>query len=193
MDSSLIRGKYVVIKVTGADSAQILTDGAIYQENGEIIDVGSYDALKAKHPSTQVIGSSEHVVIPGLINDHDHVGFSSVQLGVPHAPLELSGLGRIGARQLDPYLEHLNGAIEMLKTGTTTVQIMYTPGRGAAPIDSESTGKVIKAYQDAGGEAVLRPKSARPKFYGCQPPGWGKGVYCLAATRPRTPIFRLYV
>ena len=29
MDSSLIRGKYVVIKVTGADSARILTDGAI--------------------------------------------------------------------------------------------------------------------------------------------------------------------
>ena len=186
MDSSLIRGKYVVIKVTGTDSARMLVDGAIYQENGEIVDVGAYEELKAKHPSAQVIGSSEHVVIPGLVNDHDHVGFSSIQLGVPHAPLELSGLGRIGARQLDPYLEHLNGAIQMLETGTTTVQIMYTPGRGAAPIDSESTGKVIKAYQDAGvrlsyapnlqdqNSMVASPQGGEREFAAWLPPDLGR-------------------
>ena len=71
-------------------------------------------------------------------------------MGIPYLPLELNGLARLGARSLDPYLEHLYGAVQMLESGTTTVQMMYTPGRGVAPIDEESTSKVIKAYQDAG-------------------------------------------
>lgn len=150
MNSLLVRGKYVITKVVGNDDAEIVTDGAVYEEDGCIVEVGDYRSLRDKHPSAEVVGSSDHVVIPGLVNDHDHVGFSAIQLGAGHAPLELSGIGRIGARQLDPYLEHLHGAIDMLETGTTTVQIMYTPGRGTAPMDEVSTDKVIRAYQDAG-------------------------------------------
>ena len=150
MNASLVRGKYVICKVVGRDEAEIVVDGAVYQEGGCIVEVGEYRTLREKHPSAEIIGSSGHVVIPGLVNDHDHVGFSAIQLGAGHAPLELSGIGRLGARQLDPYLEHLHGAIDMLETGTTTVQIMYTPGRGTAPMDEVSTDKVIRAYQDAG-------------------------------------------
>ncbi|MEE9262539.1 MAG: amidohydrolase family protein [Dehalococcoidia bacterium] len=186
MASSLVRGKYVICKVTGPDSADVVTDGAVYQEDGKIVEVGAYEELKVRHPSVEVIGSPGHVVIPGLVNDHDHVGFSSIQLGVPHAPLELSGLGRIGARQLDPYLEHLHGAIQMLETGTTTVQIMYTPGRGVAPIDPVATDKVIRAYQDAGvrlsyapnlqdqNSMVASPRGGEEEFAAWLPPDLGR-------------------
>ncbi len=186
MASSLIRGKYLICKVTGPDAAEILTDAAIYQENGKIIEVGDYADLRSKHPSVETVGTPNHVVIPGLVNDHDHVGFSSIQLGVPHAPLELSGLGRIGARRLDPYLEHLHGAIQMLETGTTAVQIMYTPGRGVAPMDPDSTHKVISAYQDAGlrlayapnlqdqNSMVAGPRGGEEEFAASLPPNLGR-------------------
>ncbi len=186
MNSLLVRGKYVITKVVGRDEAEIITDGAVYQEDGCIVEVGDYRSLREGHPSAEVVGSADHVVIPGLVNDHDHVGFSAIQLGVPHAPLELSGIGRIGSRQLDPYLEHLHGAIDMLETGTTTVQMMYTPGRGTAPIDEETTDKVIRAYQDAGvrlsyapnlqdqNSMIAGPRGGEKDFFGRLPPEIGR-------------------
>ena len=50
MSSSLIRGKYVICKVTGPRSAKVVSDGAIYQRDGEIVEVGKYDDLKERHP-----------------------------------------------------------------------------------------------------------------------------------------------
>ena len=186
MSSLLVRGKYIICKVVGPDDALIITDGAVYSEGGCIVEVGDYQSLKENHPFAEMVGSLDHVVIPGLVNDHDHVGFSAVQLGVPHAPLEISGIGRIGSRQLDPYLEHLHGAIDMLETGTTTVQIMYTPGRGTAPMDEVSTDKVIRAYQDAGvrlsyapnlqdqNSMIAGPRGGEKEFFRQLPPELGR-------------------
>lgn len=157
MAPTLIRGKYIICKVTGADSADIVTDGAVYQESGIIIEIGAYNKLKSKYPKAEVIGSSGHLVMPGLINAHDHMGMSRFQLGVPHRPLELSSGRGLGARDVDPYLDHLWGAIQMIESGTTTVQIMYTPGRGIAPIDADATDKVVRAYRDAGMRLVYAP------------------------------------
>jgi len=186
MPTSLIRAKYVITRVTGPDSARVITDGAVYQEDGVIREVGDYRDLRARHPDSEVLGSTRHLLMPGLVNDHDHVGFSAVQLGVPHLPLELSGLARFGARELDPYLEHLWGAVQMIESGTTAVQIMYTPGRGAAPIDPVTTDKVIRAYQDAGlrlayapnlqdqNSLVASPKGGEKEFAASLPPDVGK-------------------
>ena len=71
MPASLIRGKYVVSKVTGPESAEVVHDGAVYQEDGRIVEVGSYQLMKEKYPGAHGIGSSDHLVMPGLINDHD--------------------------------------------------------------------------------------------------------------------------
>ena len=189
----LVRGKYVVCRVNGPDDAHIITDGAVYSEDGRIVEVGDYLSLREQHPTSEVVGSPDHVVIPGLVNDHDHVGFSAIQMGVAHAPLELSGIGRIGSRQLDPYLEHLHGAIDMLETGTTTVQIMYTPGRGTAPIDETSTDKVIRAYQDAGvrlsyapnlqdqNSMIAGPRGGEEDFFQTLPPELGRRFQAFMA------------
>jgi cytosine/adenosine deaminase-related metal-dependent hydrolase len=157
VSSSLIRGKYVILKVTGKFSADVISDGCIYQENGLIQEIGPYQDLHQRYPSVEVIGGNKFLIFPGLVNDHDHIGMSSIQLGIAHTNLELTGLQRIGSRTLDPYLEHLHGAVQMIESGTTTVQIMYTPGRGLAPIDDESTDKVIRAYQDVGVRLCYAP------------------------------------
>ncbi|MCZ6866994.1 MAG: amidohydrolase, partial [Chloroflexi bacterium] len=83
MTSSLIRGKYVIAKITGRSSAEVVTDGAVLQQDGQITEVGDYQELRTRHPEVEVIGSSNHLVMPGLVNDHFHVGLTPFQLGAP--------------------------------------------------------------------------------------------------------------
>ena len=80
MATTLIRGKYVISKVTSADSAAVITDGGVLQQDGQIVEVGDYQDIRARHPDIEVIGSMNHVVMPGLVNDHFHVGLPPFQL-----------------------------------------------------------------------------------------------------------------
>lgn len=150
MASSLIRGKYVISKVESRTQALIIENGAVFQRNGVIVEVGRYADLSARHPDDEVIGSGEHVVLPGFVNAHHHVGLTPVQLGSPDHPLELWFASRIGARSVDLYLDTLYSAFEMIESGITTVQHLH--GRAGGGIEGVATaaGKVIKAYQDIG-------------------------------------------
>jgi cytosine/adenosine deaminase-related metal-dependent hydrolase len=94
--------------------------------------------------------------MPGLINSHYHTGVSFFQLGQPDKAMESFSLA--GPWDLDPYLEHLYGAVQMLESGTTTVQVIYDPGRGFPPIIPHHTDKVIKAYLDAGIRLAFAPE-----------------------------------
>src|SRR5437879_7694287 len=107
MASSLIRGKYVVAKVTSRTEAEVIADGAVFQENGIVVDVGPYAELAARHRPDQVLGSSDHVVVPGFVNGHHHVGLTPFQLGSPDYALELWFASRMAARAVDPYLDTL--------------------------------------------------------------------------------------
>lgn len=152
MASSLIRGRYVVSRVTGPNSAVVISDGAVAQRDGVILAVGTYAELSARYPTHQVLGSREHVVLPGLVNDHFHVGLSPFQLGAPDVPLELWSFARLGAKAVDLYLDHLYGAMLMIESGTTTVQVLPTIRhfRRRAMFDAETAEPILKAYRDAG-------------------------------------------
>ena len=157
MNDSIIFGKYLVAKIQDKHSAEVLHDSAIYQKDGMVIEIGNKDEIFQKYPNAPIIGSSNSLVMPGLINAHDHLGMSGIQMGIPYLPLELNGLARFGSRMLDPYLEHSFAACLMLESGTTAIQMMYTPGRGVTPIDEISTEKVIRAYMDAGMRIAYAP------------------------------------
>ena len=150
MASSIIRGKYVICRVTGSDSAEVISDGAVFEQDGEIKELGSYNELRANHPEDEVVGSEDHVVMPGLVNDHFHVGLTPFQLGAPDLPLELWIIARMSARDVDPYLDQLYGAIQMIESGTTTVQAIHRAGGPSSPVSMEVADKAIKAFQDSG-------------------------------------------
>ena len=160
MTSTLVRGKYVICKVTGPTSAEVVSDGAVFQRDGEIIEVGSYNDLRARHPTEEVIGSPNYVVMPGLINQHFHVGLTPFQLGVPDLPLELWMLARMGTRRIDPYLDQLYGAVQMIESGTTTVQALHSTGRGYNPISLDVADSVVRAYQESGMRVSYAPMIA---------------------------------
>src|SRR5436190_20666618 len=150
MASSLIRGKYVVAKVTSRTEAEVIADGAVFQENGIVVDVGPYAELAARHRPDQVLGSSDHVVVPGFVNGHHHVGLTPFQLGSPDYALELWFASRMAARAVDPYLDTLYSAFEMLESGITTVQHLHGVRLGPAARVIAAAERVLKAYDDIG-------------------------------------------
>ncbi len=150
MASSLIRGKYVVAKVTSRTEAEVIPDGAVFQRDGIVVDVGPYADLVARHQPDETLGSPDHVVVPGFVNGHHHVGLTPFQLGSPDYPLELWFASRMAARAVDPYLDTLYSAFEMLESGITTVQHLHGVRLGPAAKVIEAAGRVLKAYDDIG-------------------------------------------
>jgi cytosine/adenosine deaminase-related metal-dependent hydrolase len=147
MASTLVRGKYVLCKITDSNSAEVISDGAVFQQNGEIMDVGRYDDLKERYNPDEIIGSPSYVVMPGLVDSHFHVGVTPFQLGAPDLPLELWLFDRMGSKEVDLYLAHLYAATQMLKSGTTTMSALTS---SFMPIKPDEIEKILKAARVSG-------------------------------------------
>src|SRR5712664_3574688 len=150
MGTSLIRGKYIICQITNRTTAEVIVDGAVVQRDGVIIDVGPYQDMASRYQPDDVLGSAEHIVMPGLVNSHHHVGLTPFQLGSPDYPLELWFASRLGARPVDPYLDTLYSAFEMLESGITTVQHLHGWRIGPAARVIGVAERILKAYEDIG-------------------------------------------
>jgi 5-methylthioadenosine/S-adenosylhomocysteine deaminase len=150
MASSLVHGKYVICKVNNRNDAYVIEDGAVFQRDGVIVEVGKFETLSKKHRADRVLGSDQHVVLPGFVNSHHHVGLLAFQMGTPDLALEQWTMHRLRKRDVDPYLDTLYSAFEMIESGITTVQHLHN--RATGPLDKlhKSAGQVLKAYQDIG-------------------------------------------
>jgi cytosine/adenosine deaminase-related metal-dependent hydrolase len=150
MTTTLVRGRQVITGIAADGSPQMIENGAILQRDGVIEATGSYDELAARFQVDVVMGSERHVVCPGFINGHHHVGLTPLQLGSPDMPLELWIVRRIAGRMVPPYLDTLYSAFEMVASGVTTVQHLH--GRTPKPLSRivDVAGEVIRAYQDIG-------------------------------------------
>ena len=150
MALSLIRGKYVICKVTSRTEADIIEDGVVVQRDGVILELGRFQELHTKYQSAEVIGSDAHLVMPGFVNSHHHVGLTPFQLGSPDYPLELWFASRLGVRDVDPYLDTLYSAFEMVESGITTVQHLHGWRLGPAARVIAVADQILKAYEDLG-------------------------------------------
>src|SRR6266446_4724548 len=150
MGTSLIRGKYIICQITNRTTAEVIVDGAVVQRDGVIIDVGPYQDMASRYQPDDVLGSAEHIVMPGLVNSHHHVGLTPFQLGSPDYPLELWFASRLGARPVDPYLDTLYSAFEMLESGITTVQHLHGWRIGPASQVLAVADQILQAYRDLG-------------------------------------------
>ena len=150
MPSSLIRGKYVVCGVADRHHATVIEDGAVFQRDGVIVDVGPHDEIASRHHPDAIIGSAADVVIPGLVNSHHHIGLTPIQRGSRDYALELWLATLIAGRDVDPYLDTLYSAFEMVESGVTTVQHLqvWVP-RPLEHVESV-IARVLDAYRDIG-------------------------------------------
>ncbi|MDQ0323884.1 cytosine/adenosine deaminase-related metal-dependent hydrolase [Pararhizobium capsulatum DSM 1112] len=127
-----------------------LESGAIYQRGGIVEEIGTYDAIREAHPDAPLFGSERSVVLPGFVNGHHHVGLTPTQLGSPDLPLELWLIHRLRARYVDPYLDTVYSAFEMLASGVTAVQHIRAGTIGSIQQSEASAREIIRAYQDIG-------------------------------------------
>jgi 5-methylthioadenosine/S-adenosylhomocysteine deaminase len=150
VSTSLVRGKYVISHVLDRDRAHVIENGAVFQRDGVIVDVGSFGRLDSTYTADRIIGSPDYVVMPGLTDAHHHVGLSPFQLGVSDDALE-PWLARCrGTRAVDPYLDTLYSAFELIASGVTTV--VHLQGRLPRPLAraEELARRVLAAYDDIG-------------------------------------------
>ena len=150
MATSLIRSRATITGVKDRFAWNEIKDGAVLQEDGVIVAVGTYDDLQRKHPTVPVIGTGKEILLPGFVNGHHHVGLTPVQLGSPDMPLELWFITRMVIRNLDLYLDTLYSAFEMIGSGITTVQHIqgWMPGM-LSDVEKRAT-ETIRAYEDVG-------------------------------------------
>ena len=127
-----------------------IADGAVLQQDGIITNIGTYADLRRQHPNVPVVGSGNDILLPGFINGHHHVGLTPVQLGSPDMPLELWFVTRMVMRNVNPYLDTLYSAFEMIASGITTVQHLHGWAPGKLPEVETRCEEIIRAYQDVG-------------------------------------------
>src|ERR1700736_6755989 len=134
MSTSVIRSRAMVTHAIDRYRWNEITDGAVLQEDGRIVELGTYQELSRKHPNVAVVGSGNEVMLPGFVNGHHHIGLTPVQLGSPDMPLELWFVTRLVMRNVNLYLDTLYSAFEMIASGVTTVQHLHgRPPRQTRP------------------------------------------------------------
>jgi len=148
--ASIIRGKYVITRALDRHTCEQIEDGGVLEQDGVIEAIGRFSDLARDNPGVPVIGSGGDVVLPGFVNSHHHVGLTPVQLGSPDMPLELWFATRLVTRDVDPYLDTLYSAFEMIASGITTVQHIHGWAPGRLPDVEARAEQVIRAYEDIG-------------------------------------------
>jgi cytosine/adenosine deaminase-related metal-dependent hydrolase len=150
MHASLIRGRAMIVPADEGTGFAVIDDGAVVQEDGVIVAVGTGADLRRRYPDIETIGSGRDILLPGFVNAHHHVGLTPLQLGSPDMALELWWVTRMACRAVDPYLDTLYGAFDMISSGITTVQHLHGWVPGALEDVAGVAGQVLQAYDDIG-------------------------------------------
>jgi len=111
-------------------SKGIIRDGALVVEDSRIVDVGNSNEMKGKYLGYEKIDAKGKVVIPGLINTHQHAAMSLLRGYADDYPLkewleEWIWPFESCMTGCDIYVGALLTAVESIMSGTTTVNTMY--------------------------------------------------------------------
>jgi cytosine/adenosine deaminase-related metal-dependent hydrolase len=150
MARSIIRSRAMITHAIDRFTWNEVPNGAVLQEDGLIVALGTFSDLRRQHPDEAVIGTGNEIMLPGFVNGHHHVGLTPVQLGSPDMPLELWFVTRMVARNLNVYLDTLYSAFEMIASGITTVQHIHGWMPGTLAEGETRVGELIRAYRDVG-------------------------------------------
>jgi cytosine/adenosine deaminase-related metal-dependent hydrolase len=150
MNPQIIAARWIVTGARNDREPQIIEDAGLAHENGVVRAIGPIDEITAAFPGAPVQNYPHHLIMPGLVNSHHHLGLTPLQLGAPDYALELWFAARLAMRKIDPYLDTLYSAFEMISSGVTTVQHIQGWATGDFNQVVASASGVLKAYDDIG-------------------------------------------
>ncbi len=128
--------------------------GAVAVAGGRIAGCGPADEIARLHPGAARVELGDAVLMPGLINAHQHGrGLSQIQLGYPDDALEPWIAARRGRGAPDARALTRLAALQMISNGVTaTLHANYSYGTG--DYEAELRG-VIRAYEETGMRATV--------------------------------------
>ncbi len=148
----LVRGEIpagVAGAASGGPGLPGVRDGGVLVEGERIAAVGEYARLRADHPAADEIGSAGHLLLPGLVDAHDHArGLGHAQGGVADGPLETWVLLLEDCPDIGPYLSALWSGILLIESGVTTVMHDYIPSARMGLADGARAA--LRAYDELG-------------------------------------------
>jgi 5-methylthioadenosine/S-adenosylhomocysteine deaminase len=145
---------FTSVYVYDADSeAGMFGPSDVLVDESGILVIGSEAQRTAKADARRVDGAGHHLLLPGLINAHYHSPANHLKGLLPSMPLESFMLYEspadpaLAPTPREAYLRTVLAALEMLRTGTTTVQddafVMPYP-------TPEIVDAMLQAYADCG-------------------------------------------
>jgi len=150
MTTTLVLADHVLTGFSADGTPQILENGGVLVEGERIAAIGPAAELRRAHPDAAEIGGRGRFVMPGLVNAHHHVGMTPFQMGARDQPLELWFPERLVMRDVDPRLDTLYSAFEMIASGVTTVQHLHSRAPGDTDAVVARAGTIVGAYAEIG-------------------------------------------
>lgn len=150
MTTTLVTADHVLTGFAPDGTPQLLEGAGLLVQGDRIAAIGPADMLRRTHPLAAEVGGRGRVAIPGLINAHHHVGLTPFQLGARDQPLELWFPERLCMRDVDPRLDTLYSAFEMVASGVTTVQHLHSRAPGDVDAVVARAGTILGAYAELG-------------------------------------------
>lgn len=146
----IIEAGTVLTGCTGDGRMGMRHDVGIRVEKGMIAQIGPMEAVGYGNDHLPRFGSRRMIAMPGLANAHHHFGVTPLMQGVPFAPLELWLPQFRAMRRIDQRLDTLYSAIEMLESGTTTVQHIHSGFSGTPDSWMQVADATLAAYGEIG-------------------------------------------
>lgn len=150
MTPTLVRADHVLTGFSDDGTPQVLEGGGVLVAGERIAAVGPAADLRRAHPDAVEIGGRGRFLMPGLVNAHHHVGLTPFQMGARDQPLELWFPERLVMRDVDPRLDTLYSAFEMIASGVTTVQHLHSRVAGDTQAVLARAEAIVGAYAEIG-------------------------------------------
>lgn len=150
MAEQIIRAKWAFIE--GAFHA----DRCVRVKDSKIVEVGTYQFLAEKYPSAEVIGGDDYLMLPGLVNSHDHGrALGTTSLGIPDQILEvwIDNLAHLPG--ISPELAASFEGLQLIQSGVTSVAHSHNPASLEAMFDE--VPHTLRGYQRAGVRVAMHP------------------------------------
>jgi cytosine/adenosine deaminase-related metal-dependent hydrolase len=127
MPELLIEGAAVL----PAAGAEWLESAAVLVRDGRVGAIGDAAELARAHPDAERAGGPGCLVLPGLVNAHQHAeGVSTTQMGFADEPFEQWMVLMHSLPTVEPYLTTLYKSMLMLTSGVTTHVHSHFPAKG---------------------------------------------------------------
>jgi cytosine/adenosine deaminase-related metal-dependent hydrolase len=154
-----VTGKYVL---TCDSKGSVIKNGAVIFDHGTIIDFGPFNQMQHRHSLEKVYGSPNHVVLPGLVNSHQHgYGINLLRVTPGDEPLErwvINTWYHPDGRSVPVFYENtLLAGLKMIRSGVTTAVHHYYFTEAHSEKYLETMASCLQAYKDLGMRVALAP------------------------------------